>query len=397
MKIYHYLAGFLLALSSSCSDQAESGFPTEMKPGGVYFEIDGSASMADIVRTRAEEGGEIQTAEEKKVNKLLAVVFTDKKEDVNEEVFVKAVDIDLAGLEENLQNLSFSVGEEGNFTAAFIANADKTTEGKIKALQKGESTVKDFKAIHVESPLPETKPDEAKSDETKQGMLMNSDYYTFRTSLTQPTSLGTVYLTRVMARIDLINRIDGLTVTKVEFFNRTVQTLLYNDNGLQVNPAYLDDSNPEVYDGINLPGSKNPTATNCYKAHIYSYEQLAKKEQSSYLPSLKVYYTKDDAPVEEPYIVDFQIPISEDDPDGERTPIGLKRNYCYRIHLRSDNGEFQYEIVVADWTKEEDLNIGDDGLIDGALGDPADVGGNNVKDWENGGEEEPTEVPATPQ
>lgn len=200
-----------------------------------------------------------------------------------------------------------------------------------------------------------------------------------------------------MSRIDLYNHIDGLTVTKVEFYNRTVQTLLYNDKGLQVNTAYLDETNPEVYEEVNLTGSKQtPTS---YKANIYSYEQLANDEQAKYLPLLKVYYTMGEEPAEEKfYEVKFRIPVSEDNPEGETVPIGLKRNNCYRIHLRSDNGDFQYEIVVADWNKEDDFNIGDNDLINGALGTPTDVNdGTNVNPWEDGnGGEGPTEVPATP-
>lgn len=389
MKTYKYMICLLLSVfATACSNIKENDVPEmNMKPGGIYFTLDGSASMMDVVRTRAEGNGEIQTAEEKKVNNLMAVIFTDKKDDVNDEIFFKVVDIDLTGVEENLLNLSFSVGDEGNFTAAFIANTDESTEAKIRALQKGVSTVADFKNIHVESPVPETKP----------GMLMNSDFYTFKTSLTQPTSLGTVYLTRVMSRIDLYNHIDGLTVTKVEFYNRTVQTLLYNDKGLQVNTAYLDETNPEVYEEVNLTGSKQtPTS---YKANIYSYEQLANDEQAKYLPLLKVYYTMGEEPAEEKfYEVKFRIPVSEDNPEGETVPIGLKRNNCYRIHLRSDNGDFQYEIVVADWNKEDDFNIGDNDLINGALGTPTDVNdGTNVNPWEDGnGGEGPTEVPATP-
>lgn len=378
--LYGVLAAGLLALGG-CSPSA-----VEEPTGGtnacrVGFRLGGAAGNASSRMGTGESatGGELQTNLEKQVNSLLAVIFTDadpsgETEDNAEDKFFRTVEIDLGGQANPvLEDLNFSVGDEGDYLVTFVANVDKENDqalaDAVASLKKGASTVADFKNLEV-SQAPETKP----------GMLMTSGFIRFRASLVDPVNLGTVYLRRIMSRIDIINMSDGVTVTRAVLHNRTVKSLLYNDETLQVNPSYIETPATKEYT-IDPPLEGNMNTPTKYEAEIYSYEQLADKSQGIYQPSLDIYYTKDDADGKVfKHTVTLMVPESDAE-DAALVPIGLKRNNDYLIYIRTDAGDLRFTIKVADWVKDETFTVVDEDLNEGAFGIPTAPGEVSVDDW----------------
>lgn len=382
-KILFFIS--LVCVMSGCSKLSVPDDIMEMQPGNVYFKIDGSASMNDLLRTKAT--GEIQTSEEKQVSNLFAVVFEDAiatgTTEVSTDIFHKCVEIDLTNVTTNLVNLSFTLGSEGDFLVTFVANANPALQGKIKALTSA-STVQNLKDIIVESPDPSTKPDNGNLND-QPGMLMTSAFYKFTASYDLPTNLHTIYLNRVMSRIDIINEAPGVTVSEVKFYNRTVKTYLYND-GTKLLSGNIETSSPKTYTIPNggLVGNKeNPTE---YKEEIYSYEQYYDLVSGS-SPYLDITFKRDGDLSPSSHRVLLQ--------DQNGTPIGLKRNNLYRIHLRNDAGLIEYEITVDDWNKYDDIAVSDDDIINGALGDPVD-GEVNGPEWGDGGDGDDVETDPLP-
>lgn len=361
----------------------------ENTPQTVKFKIDGAGTLQDIkVNSRMAEGesasdGEIQTNLEKQVNSLTAVIFKDAVagglEDNTNDIFFKTVDIDLSGAQNQIfENLTFSVGAEGNYIVAFVANADTDLKGKLKALTPETSTVQDFKDIEIVQ-APETKP--AAAGDTGQGMIMTSQFYAFKSSFVESANLGVVYLRRIMSRIDIVNYADEVTITKVDFHNRTIKSSLYNDDKLQVETGNLGTT--LTMEPLTLVGSQTEPAR--YEAEIYSYEQLADETQTDYQPSLDIYYTLGENNYK--HTVDLKVPKSKD--DATLVPIGLKRNNAYIINLRIDAGDIKFIIEVADWVEGEKFVVTDKELIDNALGFPNEPG-TVTGQWESEGSEEIT-------
>lgn len=366
--LYGVLAAGLLALGG-CSPSAVDGPAGTDSSCRVAFRLGGAAGNASsrMVEGESASGGELQTNLEKQVNSLLAVIFKDADplgdtEDNANDKFFRTVKIDL-GEETDpvIEGLSFLVGDEGNYQVIFVANADTDLAGKINALEKDVSTVQTLKDLEV-----------SQSPDTKPGMLMTSGFIRFRSSLVEAVDLGTVYLRRIMSRIDLINMADGVTVTRAVLHNRTVKSLLCNDETLQVDPAYIETPAEKSYDGLNLVGNMdNPTK---YEAEIYSYEQLADKTQEDYQPSVDIYYTKQ-ATGEQLFKHTVSLKVPESDADGATlVPIGLKRNNAYLIYIRTDAGDIRFTIKVEDWVEGETFTVGDEELSEGAFGIPTAPG-----------------------
>lgn len=385
--LYGVLASGLLALGG-CSPSSVD------EPAGadsfcrVAFRLGGAAGNASSRMADGESatGGELQTNLEKQVNSLLAVIFTDKDpsgetEDNDKDKFFRTVKIDLGGeTDPVIDDLSFSTGDEGDYLVIFVANVDETKDkalaDALAGLEKGESTVGDFKKLEV-SQLPETKP----------GMLMTSGFIRFRSSLIDAVDLGTVYLRRIMSRIDIINMAEGVTVTRAVLHNRTVKSLLCNDETLQVNPAYFEKSTEKIYDGLNLAGSMDDPKK--YEAEIYSYEQLADYSQGIYQPSVDIYYTKQVTGDQLfKHTVSLMVPESEED-GATLVPIGLKRNNAYLIYIRTDAGDIRFTIKVEDWVEGETFTVTDEELNEGAFGIPT-APGEVTGNWMDGGTETAT-------
>lgn len=369
--LYGVLAAGLLALGG-CSPSAVDEPAGTDSSCRVAFRLGGAAGNASsrMVEGESASGGELQTNLEKQVNSLLAVIFTDADpsgdtEDNANDKFFRTVEIDLGGETiPVIDNLSFLVGDEGDYIVIFVANVDeekdKALADALAGLEKGKTTVGDFKKLEV-SQLPETKP----------GMLMTSGFIRFRSSLVEAVDLGTVYLRRIMSRIDLINMADGVTVTRAVLHNRTVKSLLCNDATLKVNEEYIGATEEYTIDPALTGNMVNPKK---YEAEIYSYEQLADNTQEDYQPSVDIYYTKQDAGGKVfKHTVSLKVPKS--DADGAAlVPIGLKRNNAYLVYIRKDAGELRFSVKVEDWVEGKTFTVTDGELSEGAFGIPTAPG-----------------------
>ena len=374
--LYGVLAAGLLALGG-CSPSAVDEPAGADSSCRVAFRLGGAAGKASSRMTKGESatGGELQTNLEKQVNSLQAVIFTDTDpsgdtEDNEKDKFFRTVKIDLGGeTTPVIDDLSFSTGDEGDYLVIFVANVDEEKDPALAAalagLEKGKTTVGDFKKLEV-SQLPETKP----------GMLMTSGFIRFRSSLIDAVDLGTVYLRRIMSRIDIINMAEGVTVTRAVLHNRTVKSLLCNDETLKVNEEYIGGTEEYTIEPALAGNLDNPTK---YEAEIYSYEQLANKSQSERVrPSLDIYYTKDGK--QSMHTVKLEVP--ESDAEGASlVPIGLKRNNAYLIYIRTDAGDIRFTIKVEDWVEGETFTVGDEELNEGAFGIPTAPGEVSIDDW----------------
>lgn len=377
--LYGVLASGLLALGgcSPSSVDEPAGGDSSCR---VAFRLGGAAGNASSRMADGESatGGELQTNLEKQVNSLQAVIFTDADpsgdtEDNEKDKFFRTVKIDLGGeTTPVIDDLSFSTGDEGDYLVIFVANVDeekdKALADALAGLEKGKTTVGDFKNLEV-SQLPETKP----------GMLMTSGFIRFRSSLIDAVDLGTVYLRRIMSRIDIINMAGNVTVTRAVLHNRTVKSLLCNDETLKVNEEYIGGTEEYTIEPALAGNLDNPTK---YEAEIYSYEQLANKNQSTRVrPSLDIYYTKQDADGKVfKHTVSLMVPESEED-GATLVPIGLKRNNAYLIYIRTDAGDIRFTIKVEDWVEGETFTITDEELSEGAFGIPTAPGEVSIGDW----------------
>ena len=375
--LYGVLAAGLLALGG-CSPSAVDEPAGTDSSCRVAFRLGGAAGKASSRMGTGESvtGGELQTNLEKQVNSLQAVIFTDADpsgdtEDNANDKFFRTVKIDLGGeTDPVIEGLSFLVGDEGNYQVIFVANADTDLAGKINALEKDVSTVQTLKNLEV-----------SQSPDTKPGMLMTSGFIRFRSSLVEAVDLGTVYLRRIMSRIDIINMAGGVTVTRAVLHNRTVKSLLCNDETLQVNEEYIGGTEEYTIVPALAGDMDNPTK---YEAEIYSYEQLADNTQEDYQPSVDIYYTKQDADEKVfKHTVSLKVPESEDE-GASLVPIGLKRNNAYLVYIRADAGELLFSVKVEDWVEGEAFTVTDGELSEGAFG-ISTAPGTVTGSWTDGG------------
>ena len=339
-----------MLLSGSCSQEimgpAGNGNDDPAKAGTVRFKLGGSAGK---VMTRA-AGDELQTAEEKQVSGLLAVVFRDADGAVttgtanaeeDTDPFFKAIDVLSGGADLTGEGYTFEIGEPGAYHICFVANPGTELKTGIGAFTEGVSTVNDFKSL-VAAQDPGTKP-----------MLMAGTFLGAGIGNTG-ADLGTVILSRIMARIDIVNMADGVTVTKAVLRNRTVKSLLLSD-GFTLDESYLAD---KEYAGIDIVGDSDPASTtNAYAAGIYSYEQYGASAVGK-APTLELTYKlAGDETKEYRHTVLFK-----DATDGD---VNLERNKLYRVRLRNSGAKLRFNLSVADWNEGEEFEVSGDRIAQG--------------------------------
>lgn len=332
-------------LLGSCSQ--EEGLDATLNQDGEEMGVV-SFTLSTGVTTRAE--GEVQSAAEKAVSTLYVVAFRDadatatsksttstKGENDAEDTYVMAKEL-VAGwgsFEDNVQK-TFSMAA-GNYQFCFVANPSTALAQKIKDMTVGVSTVANFKAL-VEEQDPDTKP-----------MLMVSDFYgnyvVATTTAEEETDLGTVTLVRAMARVDIVNAADGITITNAKFANRAVKTPVISDSGTTTSTDYLSSKDYT----LSLVG--NATTPSKTTETIYSYEQI---NAESNLPSIELTYTIAGKSETYKHTVNFK---------KNNSQIPLKRNYLYTIKLSNSEGTLTVKLIVKDWTEgttfeytSEDLN-----------------------------------------
>ena len=346
------LAAATMLLSSCTAERPKSEVKTD-KGNIIRFSLSGAIGSGKAAAPKqsslSTRGGglpgtraEIQTADEKKVTGLYAVVFKDadnavatgaKGGESETDTFYKMFDVLSINNQTELHantDYYFKVEDNGHYFICFVANPGDDMKTKLKALTTS-STVKEFKEILVDRQSPETKP----------GMLMTSEFIGAMSSMGEETNLGTVPLKRAMARIDIVNQADGITITKVVFKNRSKQTVLISDNADAFKNDYLEAT--KEYNDVNLVGSSKPPTE--YKEQIYSYHQYGKDADA---PSLEITYTMDGQSYL--HVVKFVTAKTKE-------PITLKRNNLYKVVLSNPSATIKFSLATAPWEEDETFQV----------------------------------------
>ena len=326
------VAGVLL---SGCTreDMPEGGAPGD--GNRVVFTLAGITPQQQNGRTRAagdngaaKPNASAATDAEKKVTSLLAAAY--EKQPSGGMGFYRAFDVTVTD-----DGCSFDIAKDGRFDLYLVANADPTLEGAVKALGAG-SPVTELEELLVEQA----------PDADNAFVMTTPEVLKIISYSGEVADCGEVSLRRLSMRIDLLNKAEGLTITKVTFRNRAVKSRLFTPNAMLAEPGAVED---KEYPDLNLVGSFDVPAE--YKSKIYGYENLSRRGEAT-VPTLDIEYTYLDQPYT--HTVEF---LDRNDPEG-LAPLALKRNYLYRITVgRKVEPEFGIEVV--DWTNEESFNVDD--------------------------------------
>ena len=325
------------ALLAGCSKDAPDGGPQPSDGNRVVFTLGGATRAAGDNDASAPLAA---TDEEKKIDGLLAVAFTD---DGN---YYKTFD---AAYDADSQTASFDVEKNGTYDIWFVANADETLAAALLALTDRNSdsrvTEDDLATLLVTQQVGRKDDEEA----WHPFVMFSTEARRIVSKHGVVTNGGVVTMRRLAVRIDLVNAATGVTVNSVKFVNRTKQSRLGASNDMTFSTPQ-DLYEEKSYEGIDLAGDfTKPTE---YKASIYSYENVDVTPDGEHLPALEVKYTMDG--LKFTHTVKF---FDSTDPAG-KTPLALKRNYLYRIVLTKQL-DVSFDITVEDWNTAGAFQIED--------------------------------------
>ena len=353
-------AGLLL---SACTNDGEmewqEGAPTsaDSSMGTVTFQIAGLSSTSTL---RADEDGSepeeelygIQTVGESEVQHLVAVLFKgDGNQEIgevtenNNEEFVRAMDVFVGNEEEIMKpgvDYSLPIDKSTSYVVCFIANPGHNLLQQIKNLT-AEKSVSTLKAL-VEDQDPDNFP-----------KMMTSNFYKVYLDPTRENvTLGEVKLTRSMARIDIVNNAQNVTITKIVVNNRIAKSRTMSDlpnngsqNGWTDTKSYEKDGDAD----LSLGYGKS------YRANIYCYEELSAEGTR---PTVDIYYTKEGVTGNKKHTVKFENMSSD--------PVIIKRNTRYNIIVTSQNEPgLNVYLRVADWTEGDEFGPGKGQIADGVV------------------------------
>ena len=325
------------ALLAGCSKDAPDGGPQPSDGNRVVFTLGGATRAAGDNDASAPLAA---TDEEKKIDGLLAVAFTD---DGN---YYKTFD---AAYDADSQTASFDVEKNGTYDIWFVANADETLAAALLALTDRNSdsrvTEDDLATLLVTQQVGRKDGEEA----WHPFVMFSTEARRIVSKHGVVTNGGVVTMRRLAVRIDLVNAATGVTVNSVKFDNRTKQSRLGASNDMTFSTPQ-DLYEEKSYEGIDLAGDfTKPTE---YKASIYSYENVDVTPDGEHLPALEVKYTMDG--LKFTHTVKF---FDSTDPAG-KTPLALKRNYLYRIVLTKQL-DVSFDITVEDWNTAGAFQIED--------------------------------------
>ena len=355
ISLFMMVAGMLM-MTAGCSEEiaVENTPPHAVNDGEGVVRLALGGAAGSATKTRAEETTIEAESDEKTVESLYAVVFKDAVvsnedgEDNSTDLFFKVITPEVSD-ESNELVREFSVGT-GDYQICFVANPSEDLLSEIKGLTAGSSSVEDFKKL-VETKSPDTKP----------CMLMTSSFYKAAVTSGEATDLETVTLERAMARIDIVNKADGITINSVTLKNRATESVLISDAATTENAAFKD----TTYTDMNLAGSSDGSVA--YKAKIYSYEQFG---EGGYAPSMEVSYS-----IGENNYTHTIAFVTKGEDDAE-TQINLKRNNLYTVNITNNAGKLTFTLSVADWNEGATFEVTSSELLDGtdpykdaALGD----------------------------
>ena len=325
------------ALLAGCSKDAPDGGPQPSDGNRVVFTLGGATRAAGDNDASAPLAA---TDEEKKIDGLLAVAFTD---DGN---YYKTFD---AAYDADSQTASFDVEKNGTYDIWFVANADETLAAALLALTDRNSdsrvTEDDLATLLVTQQVGRKDGEEA----WHPFVMFSTEARRIVSKHGVVTNGGVVTMRRLAVRIDLVNAATGVTVNSVKLVNRTKQSRLGASNDMTFSTPQ-DLYEEKSYEGIDLAGDfTKPTE---YKASIYSYENVDVTPDGEHLPALEVKYTMDG--LKFTHTVKF---FDSTDPAG-KTPLALKRNYLYRIVLTKQL-DVSFDITVEDWNTAGAFQIED--------------------------------------
>ena len=325
------------ALLAGCSKDAPDGGPQPSDGNRVVFTLGGATRAAGDNDASAPLAA---TDEDKKIDGLLAVAFTD---DGN---YYKTFD---AAYDADSQTASFDVEKNGTYDIWFVANADETLAAALLALTDRNSdsrvTEDDLATLLVTQQVGRKDGEEA----WHPFVMFSTEARRIVSKHGVVTNGGVVTMRRLAVRIDLVNAATGVTVNSVKFVNRTKQSRLGASNDMTFSTPQ-DLYEEKSYEGIDLAGDfTKPTE---YKASIYSYENVDVTPDGEHLPALEVKYTMDG--LKFTHTVKF---FDSTDPAG-KTPLALKRNYLYRIVLTKQL-DVSFDITVEDWNTAGAFQIED--------------------------------------
>lgn len=272
------------------------------------------------------------TDAEKKVTSLLAVTY--ELQEGGEMGLYKVFDVayDNVG-----GTCSFDIAKDGNYDMYVVANADETLADAIKGLSAG-AAVSALEELVV-----------SQAPDAQNAFVMTTPEAVKVTSYSgQTADCGEVTLRRLSVRIDIVNKADGLDVTKITFVNRAVKSQLFTPNAAIAGSDVFEDKDYTISGSALMDNSANPKR---YESQIYSYENLSKAGEST-IPSLVIDYTLDGKQYSHEVLF-----LDKSDASG-MTPLALKRNYLYRVNI-GRKLEPEFNIEVLDWTNDETFSVGD--------------------------------------
>ena len=336
-KIITFALALLASFTWSCSKETPDANGTPSDGNRVVFTLGGSTRAAGDNDTHSTLAA---TDAEKKIDKLIAVTFTD---DGN---YYKTFD---AGYDAASQTASFDIEKNGTYDIWFVANADDTLSEALFALtyQTADSqvTADDLMALIASQAV-------GKQDGVEAWypfLMLSTEAAHIVSKHGVTTDGGLVLMRRLAVRIDLVNAAEGVTINSVSFVNRTKQSRLGTSNDMNFStPEALYET--KTYDNLSLTGNFDvPTEL---KETIYSYENVETDAEGEHLPAIEIKYTLDG--LNFTHTVEF---FDSTDPSGAKH-LALKRNYLYRIVLTRPL-DLTFDLIVDDWDQAEAFQIND--------------------------------------
>ena len=321
-NIFSALLGFSLMFSACNSEDVDYAAPSAKTPG-VHLRLTGAATGNTTSRAtvEAEEG-------EKTVNSLFAVLFD------THEGFYKTVSATC--INEDTNEYTFIVEKDATYDIWLVANASDKLKGELENIPEGTKMEDENGLNYLESITADQAPDE------EGNFLMVSKYSEkVTTHITESQSIGEVHMIRLAARFDLLNKAEGVTVTNIEFANRTVKSAVLTPNTMNNASHWFEKKD------YSLGVTGDPENGTAWNGKIYTYENHSEAE-SEQTPTLTItYYEGDDATDTKTHEVKL---IDPDSTTGKTMPI--KRNNLYRIVLTKAT-KLDFDLQVLDWDDEE--------------------------------------------
>ena len=241
----------------------------------------------------------------------------------------------------------FNVEEDAGYSIRFYANATDETRAALESIPEIEARYHAYNDYNnlLRNVVVDQEPDGDKF------MMVSSNMYSVNTSISAGSKdLGTVNFLRLAARFDIVNRADGITINKVTFKNRTIQTGCISPLEWVTDENWYED---HEYDGLNIVGSSTAgyeEESNKLLRTIYSYRNY---DMDEHRPTLEIEYTEtlaDGKSETRKHIVEFI------DPDKEgKAPLAINQNRLYTITLTKAY-KLNFEVKATDWENGEEFN-----------------------------------------